>query len=38
MDENHDDRQQGLGGEVQLVGVGDVLLFEPSKLVRHKGL
>ena len=37
MNEDHDGRQQGLG-EVQLVSVGDVLLLEPSKAVRHKGL
>ena len=36
VDDNHDDRQQEPGGEVQLLSVGDVLLLEPSKLVRHE--
>ena len=36
--DGHDDRQQALGGEVQLLSVDAVLLLQPSKLVRHEGV
>ena len=37
VDKDHDDRQQGLGGVGQ-ISVSDVLLLQPSKQVRQKGL
>ena len=37
MDRDHDDHQHGLGGRVQLVSVGDILLLQPSKLVCQEG-
>ena len=36
MEEDDDDHQESLGGEAQLVSVGDVLLIRPSKLVRQE--
>ena len=37
MDGYGDDHQESLGHGVQLVSVGEVLLLQPSKLVRQKG-
>ena len=38
MEEDDDDHQESLGGEAQLVSVGDVLLIQPSKLLAKKVL